>query len=307
MSWLFYDILAIFCDAPRVFLDNYVSDVYFKDRYAASQKLFYGYTYAIFGAIIAIIFHQDFNNFTWGAILLLIASGALSSIANVPYYMALEIDDSTNLGIFLQIAPILYLLINFFVFGESIGIQQLIAFCIILAGPALVILSARKRSRRLRIKAVFYVFLYVLISVIGNVIFVEKHADGTSFILPLALFFIGKGIMNLVIVYPNRKWLRHYRRVVKKDKRVFRPLSLNFIFGIATDATYRIALALAPSTAIASAVADSSTPIVIFFMGIIFTLIWPKFGREKLTRKSVIVHLIATVLVAVGVILVRRT
>ncbi|MBR2803263.1 EamA family transporter [Candidatus Saccharibacteria bacterium] len=306
MNWIFYDILAIFCDAPRVFLDNYVSDVYFKDRYAASQKLFYGYTYAILGIVVAIIFAQDFANFTWIGILSLVASGALSSIANVPYYMALEIDDSTNLGIFLQIAPILYLLINFFVFGETIGIQQLIAFCIILAGPALIILTAKKRSRHLRVKAVFFIFLYVLISVIGNIIFVESHADGTSFVLPLALFFLGKGIMNLLIVYPNRKWLRHYRRIVKKDKRVFRPLTLNFAFGIATDATYRVALALAPSTAIASAIADSSTPIVIFFMGIIFTLIWPKFGREKLTRKSVIVHLIATALVAIGVMLVRN-
>ena len=306
MNWVFYDILAIFCDAPRVFLDNYVSDVYFKDRYAASQKLFYGYTYAILGAVIAIIFAHDFASFTWVGILLLFASGALSSIANVPYYMALEIDDSTNLGIFLQLAPILYLLIDFLIFGETIGVKQLIAFCIILAGPALIILTAKKRSRHLRVKAVFFIFLYVLISVIGNIIFVENHVDGTSFILPLALFFLGKGIMNLLIVYPNRKWLRHYRRVVKRDKRVFRPLTLNFIFGIATDATYRIALDLAPSTAIASAIADSSTPILIFFMGIIFTLIWPKFGREKLTRKSVIVHLVATALVAIGVVLVRN-
>lgn len=305
MTWLHYVIIAVFCDAPRIFIDNYVSDVYFKDRYAASQKLFYGYTYSILAIILMIIFGNNFPAFSWVAIVLLFISGALSSIANVPYYQALEIDESTNLGIFLQLAPVLYLVFNFLFFGETIELRQLIAFFIIMAGPTLIVLTAKKRSRHLRIKSVFYVLLYVIISVIGNIIFVQNQVDGVSFTLPMALFFLGKGITNLFIVYPNRKWLRHYRKVVKKDKRVYRPLTLNFIFGIATDASYRIALSLAPSAAIASAAADSSTPILIFFMGILFTLIWPKFGREKLTRRSVIVHLIATALVAIGVYMIK--
>ena len=305
MSWLHYVIIAVCCDAPRIFVDNYVSDVYFKDRYAASQKLFYGYTYSILAIILMIIFGNNFPAFSWVAIVLLFISGALSSIANVPYYQALEIDESTNLGIFLQLAPVLYLVFNFLFFGETIEIRQLIAFFIIMAGPTLIVLTTKKRSRRLRIKSVFYILLYVVISVIGNIIFVQNQVDGVSFVLPMALFFLGKGITNLFIVYPNRKWLRHYRKVVKKDKRVYRPLILNFIFGIATDASYRIALSLAPSAAIASAAADSSTPILIFFMGILFTLIWPKFGREKLTRRSVIVHLVATALVAIGVYMIK--
>ena len=305
MNWLVYVVLATFCDAPRVFIDNYVSDVYFKDRYAASQKLFYGYTYSILAIILMIIFGGDFVNFGWLAIILLFVSGALSSIANVPYYMALEIDDSTNLGIFIQLAPIFYLIFNFLFFGETISIKQLIAFLIILAGPALVVLTAKKRSRHLHAKAVFFVFLYVVISVIGNIIFVHNQVSGVSFVLPMALFFLGKGLTNILIVYPNRKWLRHYRRVVKRDKRVYRPLTLNYFFGIATDYVYRVGLSLAPSAAIASAIADSSTPIVIFFMGIIFTLIWPKFGREKLTRRSIITHLIAVALVVIGVIMVK--
>jgi hypothetical protein len=77
------------------------------------------------------------------------------------------------------------------------------------------------------------------------------------------------------------------------------------VFGVTKDFTYRAALFMAPSVAVASAASDSSTPIVIFFMGILLTLIWPEFGREKLNRKSIIVHLIATILVVVGIVLIQ--
>jgi hypothetical protein len=55
----------------------------------------------------------------------------------------------------------------------------------------------------------------------------------------------------------------------------------------------------------ASAASDSVTPVVIFFMGIVLTLIWPKFGREKLNRKNVLVHLVATMLVVIGIVLLQ--
>ena len=64
---------------------------------------------------------------------------------------------------------------------------------------------------------------------------------------------------------------------------------------------------MAPSVALASAASDSTTPIMIFFMGIVLTILWPNFGREKLNRKSVLVHLIATVLVVAGIILIQNS
>ena len=101
-------------------------------------------------------------------------------------------------------------------------------------------------------------------------------------------------------------WRRRFRSVVKSSrKKVLTPLSIDFILNLIKDFTYRSALVLAPSIALASAASDSAEPIVIFFMGLLFTLIWPKFGREKLNRKSVIVHLIATILVVAGIILIQ--
>ena len=306
MNWLILVLITVLFDSSRIFIDNYISDYYFKGHDAVSQKLFYGYAFTILAIILAIITGVDFSDPI--PLLLFTGAGILSSIAGIPYYRALELDDSTNLGIFIQLAPVLYLVLGWLFLGETLSFIQLISFIVILSAPILIIATTRRRSRKTKIKAVLYAFLYVFIAVIGNLIFVKENsvAENLNFFTEMAFLFLGKGLGNLLIIYTRPKWRRRFINIFKSSrKKVLRPLLCSGIFGVTKDFTYRAALTLAPSVALASATSDSATPIVIFFMGIVLTLIWPNFGREKLGKKSVIVHLIATVLVVVGIILMQ--
>lgn len=307
MIWLFLVGIATILDSARIFVDNYSSDVYFKGRGSVSQKLFYGYAFIIGAFILAAVTGFDFNANYWLNYLLFFASGLLSGIAGIPYYKALELDDSTNIGIFTQLAPIFYLVIGWFALGEKFSPYQLVAFAVIILAPLLIIATTRKRSRKIKIKAVFYALLYVLIAVIGNVIFVKENTPDLNFLTEILFVFLGKGVSNLIIVYSRPKWHRRFYAVLKSShKKVLRPLISNSIIGFTKDIMYRQGLILAPSIAVASAASDSAEPIVIFFMGIVLTLIWPKFGREKLDRKTVIIHLIATILVVAGIVLLQQ-
>lgn len=306
MNWLAFVAIATLFDSIRIFIDNYTSDVYFKENGAVSQKLFYGYTYILISVIILFFTGFDFISQNLIVILLLLLSGMLSSLSGIPYYRALEIDDSTNIGIFIQLAPILYLILGCLFLGETISPSQFIAFFIIIAAPLLIVLSSRKRSRKTKLRAIFFAFLYILIAVISNLIFVKANTESIDFVSEIAILFLGKGIANLLIIYSYPKWRKRFLTVVKSSKRkVLRPLISNTIIGVIKDFAYRGALVTAPVVALASAAADSSEPIVIFFMGLVLTLIWPKFGREKLNKKSVLVHLAATILVVAGVILLQ--
>lgn len=306
MEWLAAVALAVIADSGRIYADNYISDVYFNGRGAVSQKYFYGIAFLILGPVLGVISGLDFTVARGASYVLLILSGMFASLAGIPYYKALEQDDSTNLGIFIQIAPILYLVLGWLFLGETISLLQLVAFLVILAAPFLVIFTTRKRSRKTKIRAALYAFLYVLISVVGNLIFVKENAEELSFLNAMALIFFGKGLGNLLIIAVRPAWRRRFKEVVRTSKKsVMRPLIGSMIGGVTKDFAYRGALVLAPSVALASVTSDSAEPIVIFFMGIILTLIWPKFGRESLTRKSVAVHLLATILVVIGVILIQ--
>ncbi|MBQ3436656.1 EamA family transporter [Candidatus Saccharibacteria bacterium] len=306
MNWLILVAVAVIFDSIRIFIDNYVSDVYFKEKDAVSQKLFYGYSLIIISVFIIMFTGFDFTAIDYRVLLMLLLSGILSGIAGIPYIKALEIDNSTNLGIFIQLAPVMYLVLGWLFLGETISIMQLIAIFVILLAPLLIVTTARKKSRKIRIRAVLYAFLYVLIAVIGNLVFVKASSSDLSFINELAILFFGKGIANLVIIYTHPKWRRRFLTVAKKSQRkVFSPMVANLAVGLIKDYTYRLALVLAPAVALASAVSDSAEPIFIFFMGIVFTLIWPKFGREKLDKKTILVHLGATILVVIGVVLIQ--
>lgn len=306
MIWLVFVSIATLLDSTRIFIDNYVSDVYFKGRGAVSQKHFYGYAFIFCAIIFAFITGFDFNTDYLTNFLLFFLSGLLSSFAGIPYYRALELDDSTNIGIFTQLAPILYLVLGWLFLNETFSPLQLLSFFIVISAPLLIVITTRKRSRKIKIKAVFYALLYVLIAVIGNLLFVKENTTELNFLTEILFIFLGKGIGNLIIVYTRPKWRRRFYSILSSShKKVLRPLAINTVIGFTKDIAYRLGLVMAPTVAIASAASDSAEPIVIFFLGILLTLIWPKFGREKLDRKTVIVHLIATILVVVGVILLQ--
>ena len=307
MNWLILVGIATFLDSTRIFVDNYTSDVYFKGRGAVSQKLFYGYAFLVLATVLTIVTGFNFDSNYLSNFGLFFASGLLSGFAGIPYYRALELDDSTNIGIFTQLAPVLYLVLGWVFLNESFSPLQLIAFVVILSAPFLIIATTKKRSRKIKIKAVFYAFLYVLIAVIGNLLFVKENTAELNFLTEMIFVFLGKGISNMIIIYILKpKWRRRFYTVLREShKKVLRPLIANSLIGFIKDLTYRLGLILAPAVAIASAASDSAEPIIIFFMGLLLTLIWPKFGREKLNRKTIIVHLAATVLVVVGIILLQ--
>jgi hypothetical protein len=306
MSWIIFVIIAVLFTSIIIFIDNYTSDYFFKGRGAASQKYFFAFTYIIAALIMLTIFGIDFSISDPLIYIAIFVSGLIAAFAGIFYYKALEIDDSTNLGIFIQLAPIIYLILGWMFSGDPISLLQIVASIIILIAPILIILTARKKSRKVRIKAILLTFLYVLIAVLGNFIFAKSNKIEANFATEIALVFLGKGIGNAIIILTKSKWRRRFFTVIKQShKKALVPMSFSAVLNIIKDFAYRSALVLAPSIALASATSDSATPIVIFFMGLLLTLIWPKFGRENLTRKSVVVHLIATILVVTGIILLQ--
>ena len=306
MNWIIFVIIAVIADSLRIFIDNYVSDVYFKGRHAVAQKLFDGLMFVIFGFIMLIA--TGFNPGEMGIVsaLLIVLAGVLHSMAGIPYYRALELDDSTNIGIFTQLAPVFYLILGWFFLDQSFSPMQLVAFAVIILAPILIVMTSRKRSRSIKIKAVFFAFLYVLVSVIGNLIFVKVNTESMNFVFAIGIVLIGKGFSDMMIVASQPKLRKRFFDVNRRSKRrLLVPLVMSSITTTVQQFTYRAGLILAPAVAIASVSSDSAEPIVIFFMGLLLTLLWPKFGREKLQRKTIMVHLVATIMVVIGVVLLQ--
>ncbi len=306
MNWIIILAIAVLSDALRIFIDNYISDVYFKERGAVSQKIVSGIATPLVGLAIIIFLGLDFSAVSPETIIILVLSGILGSIAGIPYYRTLELDDSTNLGIFFQFSPILYLIIGWGIGDESFSFFKLLSCFVILTAPLLIILTARKRSRKVRIKAALLAFLAILFYVASGETFILGNSSSLNIFSEVGLVLVVKGLSDLTIIGSNRKLRSRLVKIIKiSHGKVLFPINISIILRLVQEFSYRIGLIIAPTVAIASAASDAIEPIVIFFMGLVLTLIWPKFGREKLQKKVVLVHFIATALVAVGIALMQ--
>ena len=82
MNWLILVLITVIFDSTRIFIDNYISDYYFKGKGAVSQKLFYGHIFIVLGIILMLVFGVDFSDLT--PIRFFFISGILNSFAVIP-------------------------------------------------------------------------------------------------------------------------------------------------------------------------------------------------------------------------------
>ncbi len=313
--WLILTIAASIAGSLSAFFDNYITDVYFKGRNPAAQKVFGGPINLVVGIIFLAIyciispavFPPAFNVF------LLIISGMISSLATMFYYMALGSEDTTGAIIFCQLYPIFYLIMGFLFLGEKIVGMQLVAFLFLMAAPLTILLFTGKRRKKMEYRAALLLLINVILSPLAAIIFVFAERDiqwsvdnDYSIVLAMGLLFIGKGIFDITASILSKKWRRRAKRVLLESKmRIFVPILINVVIWLFADYGIRKAM-LSEQVAIVSAVNLAVELLATFIFGLVFTILWPRFGREKLNKRTVAAHFIATILAIIGIILVEK-
>ncbi len=312
--WLILTLAASIAGSISAFFDNYIIDVFFKGRNPAAQKVFGGPINLFIGITLLIIytfispagFPPAFNAF------LFIISGLISSLATMFYYMALKSEDTTGAIIFCQLYPIFYLVMGFLFLGEKITGMQLIAFLFLMAAPLVILLLTGKRRKKMEYRAALLLLINVILSPLAAIIFVFAERtigwvdNDFSIVLAMGLLFIGKGLFDSTVSILNKKWRRRAKNVIKESrKKVFIPIFANAAVWLFADYGIRKAM-LSEQVAIVSAINLAVELLATFVLGLVFTIIWPRFGREKLEKRTVAAHFIATILAIIGIILVEK-
>ena len=301
MEWLIFAIIAALLATTYTFLDNYLVDVFFKGRSPQAQKCFFGPAYLVVAILLLIFVSFDI---VWQNALWLIGAGVMASVSYIFYYAALGKDNATGVTLLEQLSPIFYMLCGILLLDEKMDRGQLIGLAVILMVPIIIFCAAKKSSKKTRIKTIVLMVVKVTISALANVLIVKYGAD-SGFVTVLAWVMLGKGIGDTTMMLAMKKWRQRFRTVrLRENKtRFFGILTVDCLTWMTSDFVYYIALTLAPAVAIGSAVIKTMQPIFVFICGIILTLIWPEFGREKTDRRTVRTHLVATLVAVAGIIL----
>lgn len=302
MLWLILCIVAALTWSISAFIDNYQTDVIFKGKTPQAMKVLNGPVYILISIIVGLILQAPIPNIA--QIGLLILSGALSSVGSLAYYQALKNEEATGATIFYQLQPVLFLIVDFLIFGESITAKQILGFIIILLAPIIVIFTRKRaKSRRMAIHAAALLILYVLIATASAEIAVRSTA-GVDYRSVFIFYLFGHGLTDCLLGLIPKYRKRHKYIMKHSPKAYVGTVILNQCLCAFADFTYRYGLVIGIA-ALASAVTNAAQLILTFLLGIILSLIWPNFGREKLHRHLILAHVAAVILCIVGIIIIQ--
>ena len=301
--WVILAIVAAVLMALGVFFDNYITDVFFKGKLPQSRKVFSGPGYLIAAGVVAAIF--GLQAITVGGALWLVATGIIFGLSLIPYYIALAKDESTNIALVEQLSPIFYLAWGWWLLHSEVSFLHLVAIAVLMAAPVLIILSSHKRSQKARLKMVGLMLIKVAAGTLANTMIVEL-APEIDFITMMLYVMIGRGVADLALTVKFKTWRHRFKVVMRRGGlKAWIAIATDFMIWLGQEFVNYTALIIAPAMAMASAITKTLMPISVFLLGVVFTILWPSFGREKLDRKTVMVHLIATVLAVIGIILMQ--
>lgn len=301
--WVLIAAAAALAAAFYTFLDNYSIDVFFKGRTPQAQNAFIGPAYILVG--IVLMFVLPIQTVAPLNALGIIGAGILASVACIFYYKALGAEDSTRVTLLQQLSPIFYLVFGIILLGEEMSQGKLLGLVVILMVPIVLFMRTKKNSQKTQVRAFTLILVKNILSALANVLIVMFGVGGDVFAV-VAFAVLGKGIGDTGMMLLNKKWRDRWNTVYKKNGgKLLGVLGVDCLAWLASDFVYYVALTMAPAVAIGSAVVKGLQPVFVFVMGVILTLIWPNFGREKIDRRTISTNLIVTIIAVTGIVLMQ--
>ncbi len=258
----------------------------------------------IAGAIMSIVY-TFVTNFQFAfdipSILILLLNSALYAIALGLYFKALNRDDTTIIVIMFQLIPVFILLISPLILGEqTIKPLQLVGGAIItFAAIFLTYEPARKKFNKNRLITLALMAIvsldYALWFILSR--YVNQNHDFNQTVLwsNITLFIVG------VLIYIFLKSFRKsFNKMIKTNGITIISLNLvNEAFNSFGGIVSNLAGMMAP-VALVSFVSQGVQPFSVMVLGILITKLFPKIGKEKITKSELIKRVITIIICIVG-------
>ncbi len=290
---IFFAILS-----PAIFgVTNYI------DKFLLEKDNINPVVFTIFGGIFAfaagllVLFFTGFYPIDTKTLIIILASGYLTSIYLLPYYKALSLDDTSTIIPLLQTYPVFVLILGYIFLGESLTSKQYIgSFFIIIASILLSVEKLKLGIFKLR-KSFFFVilssFLFALAQVLYKFGVTEVPFWNT---LPYEGFGIAFGALSVLLYKNNFRLVKKQTRKFKK--RSFMLMGINETIYIFARYTGYFAISLI-SVGLVSVLAGFQALFGLIF-GTILSIRFPYILKEVITKKTLGLKITSIILMITG-------
>jgi uncharacterized membrane protein len=302
VSWVIFAFSGPVLWAISVHFDKYLVERFFKQSDVAVLLVFT----ALVGVLLLpfIWLHEpSVTSPGPGSIALIILAGILYMGALLLYLQALQSEEASVVAPYFQAGPLFGYVLAYFVLGETLTGRQMAGGLLIVTGALIVSLRLDRGLRmfKARLAALMLTcgFMMALSGLIFKVFALEVAFWTTTFWL-----FVGEGVFGcMLLTVPSYR--RQFMAVLHANTVPLLSINgANELINLGGGLGNRYALMFAPLSIVQAI--GSTTTLFVFAFGVVLSVLWPKLGREDLSRRELAQKGIAAVLVAFGVALVTR-
>lgn len=301
MSWFIIALCASALWAISNHVDKYLISRYAKQLGIGALVLFS----AAIGLPIALaipLLGVDVLAIGWLPALVMLASGSLFILALFPYMFALQHEDASTVTPTFQTIPLFGFALAAAFLGEQLTVWQIIGGLTIIA--AAISFVREPGSSRIRMRPLLQMLLASLILAITNFLF-KLIAIESNFWVTGFWQYVGYAAAGVAILLAVPPYRREFAVALRVNSAAILGLNAaNEIINAGGVLLMATATLMAPLALVQ--LANGFNPVFTFTFGIIITLLWPKLGREDISRATLLRKVGSLAVLLVGVYLINR-
>jgi len=307
MSWIFLCIIVALLFSISAFIDNYITDVVFKSKLPQAIKTVNGFFYILIGLLVLLL--NGIETIPLNIAILAFLSGAAQSFSSIFYYLSLRDNETTTAASFIQLQPVLCFFADIYLMHKNITGQQIFGLAIIIIAPIIIAIAEKagrqSQAAKRQLLGKLLLVVYVIISSISTIIYAQLTDSKHDYWSLFFWYILGRAGFDLISSLTQPRWRSHFKSIIReKPLRKILLLSSTIIIYTVGELIFKYGLGLTNSSFI-SAVTNATELVITFILGILLTIFWPNFGREKLDKRNILVHLVAVSLIVISIMLIQ--
>ncbi len=304
MDWFLIALIGPLCWSVVHHLDKFLLNKFQKNRGIGSIVLFSSLFPAVLLPVLALI-RPDVFSIQGTQIFTLICVGFMGALAALFYFHALEDEEASIVVSMYQLSPIFGYILGFLVLGEAVGITNTIGSLVIIMGATVVSFNFSDKARpRFKAKMVLLMVGASLFYALADVIFKGSALENNSYVISIFWSFVGFVLFGLALFAFVSSYRESFLEDIKMHGKTL--LGINTLNEVlqtcATMATF-YAILLAPVALVLTL--DAYQPVIVFALGIILTLYFPKLATEKISTKHLLQKSVSIAIIILGTILIH--
>lgn len=282
MTWIFYSLIAASVWALVNHIDKYLLEKYCKDTNAGALVLFSSLI-GIPVVFVLALFIPDIFAISIKDVAILIFTGVIYVFAIVAYLYALDSDETSTVAPQMIVTPVLSAILSYFILREVLTINQIIAIIVILG--ASLGLSINFTEMKINMKAFGLMLVFSLLVALNAVLF-KLMSEEAGFWLSALWTHVGF-IISGVFFFLYTPYRKAFITMISSNGTGI--LSVNIgseLITIVANLIFYWATLLGP-IALVQTFTEGIQPVFVFIYGIIFTILFPSFAQENLTKSNI--------------------